>query len=268
MVLQCACGAPTVVAIDRMTSEHRNEASPRAFIIPFAVFMLLLELIGRLRIENALLPWWRQFPEHWGYPLQVLVCAGLLWGFRKHYPRISFRGAGLGVAMGGVGILIWLLPVLVFEGLNLGEREVPSWLSSLGFQSRREGFNPTVFGTEISGGMFFLIVALRFVRMVLIVSLVEEIFWRGFLMRWITAGSDQWAQLPFNRCNQRSLWLTALAFAAAHAGPDFLVSLIYGALAGWVAIRTGNLWAVVIMHMTANALLGIFIMQTGWWGLW
>ena len=62
--------------------------------------------------------------------------------------------------------------------------------------------------------------------------------------------------------------MTALAFALVHLGPDFAVALVYGALTGWVSIKTGNMWAAVIMHAVANLSLGLFIISTQWWGLW
>lgn len=237
-----------------------------AYVGPFAVFMLLLEVIRRFRIENGELPWWRQFPEHWGYPLQVLVCFALLWICRKAYPALSSKGLFMGMIAGIGGIAIWLLPPVLYEWNGIGGEE--SWLSYIGFAPRLKGFNPNVFGEEGNGLQFSILIFLRFLRLIVVVSLVEEIFWRGFLMRWISHGGVRWANLPIQQCSLRSVFLTAGAFAAVHAGPDCLVAFIYGLLAGWVALRTGNLWAVVTMHMTANLCLGIFIMKTGWFGLW
>lgn len=237
-----------------------------AFVGPFLVFMVLLEVVRFFRIENSELPWWRQFPEHWGYPLQVLVGLLLIWFWRKHYPALSAKGVVTGVGAGLVGIAVWLLPPLVHHWTGAGA-SVP-WLSHLGFQTRLDGFDPGVFGESASPLLIVAVVGLRFIRLVLLVSLVEEIFWRGFLMRWITEQSGGWWKFPLEKCSHLSVWLTGGAFALAHAGPDTAVAFLYGLLAGWVAVKTGNLWAVVVMHMTANLTLGLFIMRTEWWGLW
>lgn len=237
-----------------------------AYTGPFVVFMLLLEVIRSFRIENGELPWWRQFPEHWGFPLQVFVCFALLWICRKSYPAFSAKGLWTGVIAGVGGIVIWLLPPVLYEWGGIGGEG--SWLDYLGVTARLEGFNPYVFGGDNTGLPFYILIFLRFLRLVIIVSLVEEIFWRGFLMRWISQSDVRWIDLPLQKCSIRSVFLTAGAFAVVHAGPDCLVAFIYGLLAGWVALRSGNLWAVVVMHMTANLCLGVFIMKTGWFGLW
>lgn len=242
-----------------------RQSQPAAYIAPFAAFMVLLEIVRRVRIENSALPWWREFPEHWGYPLQVAVCLVLLAFWWRRYPALSSRGFGLGIAAGAFGIVVWLIPPVLHHFTGWGER-IP-WLEHFGFQERLEGFDPGVFAETAPPWVTVLVVVLRFVRLVLVVSLVEEIFWRGFLMRWITQPSD-WNAVSLRACSVISVWATAGAFALAHAGPDLFVAFFYGALAGWVTIRTDNLWAVVVMHMTANLLLGAFIMATGWWGLW
>tara|TARA_R110000850_G_scaffold54619_2_gene130007 strand:+ start:902 stop:1684 length:783 start_codon:yes stop_codon:yes gene_type:complete len=245
-----------------------RHSSAAAFIGPFAVFMVLQQIIQWARSDEEGAPWWLSHPEHWGYPLQALVCLTLVWCWRKHYPRFSWKGTGLAFIMGLIGISLWLLPPLIHTWTGLGSEESLPWLKWLGFQPRLEGFNPHLFGEAASPPLLWTIIGLRFLRLVLAVALVEEIFWRGFLMRWLADPEKGWEQQPIGKYNALPFWLTSLAFALAHLGPDFAVALIYGSLAGWVTIHTRNLWAVVIMHSTANLALGLFIMNTGWWGLW
>lgn len=255
------------MATDSSSILSRMRQSPAAaFVAPFAVFMVMLEGIRLFRIENSALPWWQQYPEHWGYPLQVFVGLGLIWFWRRRYPAFSLSGMGWGIGAGLLGIAVWLLPPVLHDLTGWGDSV--TWLSRFGFEERLDGFDPGVFGEEAPGWVTGVVVLMRFLRLVVIVSLVEEIFWRGFLMRWISDPGGDWSEFSLKKCTLRSLWITAGAFALAHAGPDLFVAVFYGALAGWVTIRTGNLWAVVAMHMTANLVLGIFIMSTGWWGLW
>jgi len=242
-------------------------ASAAAYTVPFVVFLLLLEGIRFVRVDNSLLPWWRQFPEHWGYPLQAIVCLALLLWWYRRYPAPAWRGAGLATAMGIAGIAVWLLPPVLHAISGIGERS--PFLALLGFQARLEGFDPGAVVDE--GTPAFLpaaILAMRFLRLVVVVPLVEEFFWRGFLMRFLSDRSVDWRDLPLEQCDGRGIWLTALAFAAAHWGPDFFVALVFGLLVGWVVRRTGNLWAAVLMHAVANLSLGLFILASGWWGLW
>lgn len=239
-----------------------------AFVAPFAFFMISLQLIQWIRSEGEGLPWWRTHPEHWGYPLQAILCLALVFSFRKFYPRFSFRGFGLGTALGVVGILLWLGPPIVHHFTGLGSEEKLPWLSWLGFQPRTEGFDPWAFGADTSPALLVGILAFRILRLVVAVPLLEEIFWRGFLMRWLIPSKEGWENLPIGTYDKQAFWFTAVAFALAHAGPDFFVALLFGALAGWVTVKTKNLWAVVWMHAVANLLLGLFILGTKWWGLW
>ncbi|MDF1825953.1 MAG: CAAX prenyl protease-related protein [Verrucomicrobiales bacterium] len=239
-----------------------------ALVVPFGFFMVSLQLIQWIRTEGEGLPWWQSHPEHWGYPLQAVICIAMVIWWRRTYPPFSRRGIGLGIIMGALGIGIWLLPPAIHHLTGLGSTDLLPWLSYLGFQPRLEGFNPYAFGAGQSALLLWTIIGMRFLRLVVAVSLVEEIFWRGFLMRWLIPAKEGWLNLSIGTYDKQAFWFTSIAFALVHAGPDLFVALIFGMLAGWVTIRTKNLWAVVMMHATANLLLGIFIMLTKWWGLW
>ncbi len=238
-----------------------------AYVVPFAVFMLLLEAVGMVKIENRLLPWWQRLPEHWIYPLQTFVCLALLWIWRRRYPPLRLVGWPWAVFAGVLGIVLWLLPPALHHLVGWGGPD--SWLGRLGFTERTEGFDPFAFAGGASQEPWSrLVLPLRLLRLVVVVPLVEEIFWRGFLMPALSDRQGPWHSLPLAQCDRRSLFLVALAFALAHWGPDFLPALAYGLIGGWVALRTGSLWCVVLMHAVSNAILAIFILATGWWGLW
>lgn len=239
-----------------------------ALVVPFGFSMVSLQLIQWIRTEGDDLPWWQTHPEHWGYPLQAIICIAMVIWWRKAYPSFSRKGIWPAVAMGVVGIAIWLLPPVIHHFTGWGSKDSLPWLSYLGFQPRLEGFNPYAFGEGQSAALVWSIVAMRFVRLVIAVSLVEEIFWRGFLMRWLIPAKEGWENLPVGTFEKQAFWFTSIAFALAHAGPDIVVALIFGTLAGWITVKYENLWAAVAMHASANLILGIFIMLTKWWGLW
>ena len=56
-----------------------------AHVGPLVAFMLLSMVPGWFRVENSALPWYVQQPEHWWYPVQTLLCGGLLIWWRQHY---------------------------------------------------------------------------------------------------------------------------------------------------------------------------------------
>jgi CAAX prenyl protease-like protein len=109
---------------------------------------------------------------------------------------------------------------------------------------------------------------LRFLRAVVVVALVEEIFWRGFLMRFVIDWEgDCWRQ-PFGRAHWKSYLLVTGLFVIAHSPVDYAGAFAYGSLTYLLCIWSKNLGACVVMHAVANFLMGIYIMVYGKFGLW
>jgi len=155
----------------------------RAHVMPLAVFMgflLLRDALGYFGLTNASesAPWWQRQPELWLYPLQTLVTLAVLASCRKHWHLRPLRGAGLAVLLGILGIAIWIAPGFLARSLNLN---LPV-LSYFGLKSRTHGFDPGLL-LDSGSGLYWAVIALRFLRLVVVVPLAEELFWRGFLMR-------------------------------------------------------------------------------------
>lgn len=241
----------------------------RAHVMPFALFMALLLLLqftsSMWQWDHPASPWWRRWPEQWVYPLQCVVCMGYL---VRHWRYYEFdwnqRWTVVGVIAGAIGIGVWLLPTTLYDAWQLsGETE--GWKKWIGIQSRTDGFDPNVFQTPLAYGFSL---GMRFFRAVVVVALMEEIFWRGYLMRYLAdRDGDYWKQ-PFGRHHMVSLFGSTLLFALAHAPVDYAGALVYGLLTYGLCVWSKNLGACVIMHATANFLMGCYIMAYGKYGLW
>ncbi len=220
----------------------------KAYLAPFVVFMLLLavgELVGKIFDGSA---WWvAATPRYWVFPLQTLSCGALLAFYWQHYRLRPPSQIGLTIGIAIAVFLIWIAP--------------QRWL---GFAPRLIGFEPDFFGPN--GWPYAANLGLRFLRLVVVVPLLEEIFWRGFLLRYLIR--DDFADVPFGSFSWYSFAGVSLFFALAHAGPDFVPALITGALYNLIAVRTRNLSACVLAHAITNLLLGIYILRTVQWGFW
>ena len=108
---------------------------------------------------------------------------------------------------------------------------------------------------------------LRFFRAVVVVALVEELFWRGYLMRLMVNLDHPW-KVPFGTHSWKAYWMTTLCFMAVHQPVDYCGAFIYGSLAYLLAVWRKNLCAVIVMHAAANALLGWAALAWGKYGLW
>jgi uncharacterized protein len=216
-----------------------------AYAAPMLLFVLLLGVGSALKTLGA--PFWLGAPEFWIYPLQTLLCALLLIYFRRNYELWRLRQPTFALAIGLLVFFLWIAPQ-----------------QFLGFPPRVVGFNPDVLAS--APVLYWTTLVLRFLRLVLIVPLLEEIFWRGFLLRYLIAENFQ--SVPFGTFSWRSFLVVTLGFGLSHSMADWPAALVTGALYNLVAYRTKNLSACVLAHALTNFALGLWIVATKQWGFW
>jgi len=241
----------------------------RAHVVPFAVFMgfmLVLELVRALiGWDHPHAPWWRRDPAHFIYPVQTLVVLALVFHYRRSFAfEWSWKWSLVAVPAGGLGILLWLLPTMAYDFMGMTGKP-DGILKWLGVDARADGFDPSVFENPAA---WWTAVLLRFLRAVVVVAFVEEIFWRGFLMRFVHDWEGDYWKQPFGRASWRSYLIVTGLFMLAHAPVDYAGAFVYGSLTWLLCVRSRNLGACVVMHAVANLLMGLYIMHTGKFGLW
>ncbi len=69
---------------------------------------------------------------------------------------------------------------------------------------------------------YWLSVALRFLRLVVVVPVMEEIFWRAFVLRFVI--SERFERVPSGEFTWLSFWMVTLAFTFSHSRPDWLAA--------------------------------------------
>jgi len=260
-----------------------------AHVIPFAAFMLFLSLemvlsaIG-FKTDNPYQgEWYQYYTKQWIFPLQSVVCMGIILFFWKHYNFRPIKGWVFGLVIGTIGIIIWVLPSILYSPLGVADwpsvslsfplilSDTPVW-SLFGLADRPEGFDPTEWLDEDRIGhhpfWYSFAIFMRFFRMVVVVALVEEIFWRGFLLRYLVNTDKPFWKTAFGTYKVRAFWIVVGLFMLAHAPEDWLGAIVFCVLVNWVAIRTKSLLACVLCHAVANLLLGIYVMATQNWGFW
>ena len=216
-----------------------------AFLLPMAIFITLLTLTGALRKIGG--GFWLASPEYWVFPAQTIVCgAVLVWFWRAYefHPPARLPSA---IAIGLLVFALWIAPQQLF-----------------GFAPRLAGFDPEAFAGHTV--LSWLTVIFRFLRLVVVVPLVEEIFWRGFLLRYLI--DEKFSRVPVGTFSWLSFTAVTLGFGFAHSPADWIAALIAGGLYNYVAYRTRSLASCVLAHAITNLCLGVWIMATRQWGFW
>ena len=107
--------------------------------------------------------------------------------------------------------------------------------------------------------------ALRAVRAVVIVPIVEELFWRAWLMRWIISADFQ--TVPLGTYQGRAFWIVAILFASEH-GSYWEVGLIAGIIYNWWMVRSKSLGDLILAHAITNGCLSAYVIAAGKWEYW
>jgi CAAX prenyl protease-like protein len=211
-------------------------------ILPFAAYLFFIvagDVLERLGVAASSLLWL--------YPLKIAAVALLLALFWRRYEelrpfRLSSTQALTALAIGVLVLVLWV-------SLDAG------WMI-IGSPS---GFDP-----HRQGRIDWLLVAIRIVGAALVVPVMEELFWRSFLMRWIVAPnfeSVEPSQLGF-----KSFIITVLLFGFEHN--LWLAGIVAGAAYSLLYMRHRTLWSPILAHAVTNGLLGLWVVRTGNWSYW
>jgi len=212
-------------------------------IAPFALFMALLALRGALPADVG-------FDARWIYGLTVLLVGALLVAFWREYGELARQNAPSGgevvlaVVVGAV--VCWLWVQLDAPWMRLGEPTA--------------SFTPL----DVDGRLVWPLIAVRWIGAALVVPVMEELFWRSFIMRWIQ--SPVFQVVDPRRVGLKAIVLSTFVFTLAHT--LWLAAVVAGLAYAWLYRRTGKLWVPVIAHAVTNGALGVWVVMTGRWAFW
>jgi uncharacterized protein len=216
-----------------------------ARIAPFTLFMALLALRGAAPADGS----WGIDPR-WIYGATVLLVGALLAVFWREYGELArqtlpdAREVLLAVSVGVAVFGLWIL--LDAQWMTLGETSA--------------GFVPLT----AAGALDWPLVVVRWVGAALLVPVMEELFWRSFLMRWIE--QPVFEGVDPQRVGLKAVVLSTFVFTLAHT--LWLAAVVAGLAYAWLYVRSGKLWLPVIAHAVTNGSLGVWVVATGNWQFW
>ena len=234
MTLATAPAAPSPTA-------SPQDARTVAWVGPFAVFMLWLAVDKWIPLANPT----REIVR------DVVLIAAILLLSRDVIPRSAAHWMG-SIALGLAVFLLWIAP----------DALVPGWREHALFQNGITGrLKTSIPPAELTP----LMLVLRTMRAALIVPIVEELFWRGWLPRWLQ--DTRFERIPLGTYTTFAFLTTAALFALEH-GPFWEVGLVCGLLYNWWMRRTRSLGDLMVTHAVTNLALSLYVIATGRWTLW
>lgn len=169
---------------------------------------------------------------------RVLSVAGVLWHFRRRYPiALARQGWTTAVVFGVVAFALWI-------GLHrLGA--------------------PRAAAAPLSAPAGGLWLAIRIAESVCIAPLAEELAFRGYLMRRLTA--EEFESVDPGQVSLIGWTISALVFGVLH--DRWLAATLAGVLYGFAYMRRGRLIDCILAHALTNLLLIVLALATGDWSL-
>ncbi len=209
------------------------------YVIPFALFLLLTVPIQFFPVLSPFL-----------YITKTIIVGALLWFWRHEYaadisPGLSFCEWLTAFFCGLLALVIWIVP----EG----------HLFQVGQNS---GFDP--YALSGSKAVAIGLIAVRLIGAAVVVPVMEELFWRSFLMRYLI--NPDFRSVPVGAFTWFSFMGVAIMFGLEHH--RVVVGIIVGLLYNLLLIRQKKLKGAILAHGVTNLGLGIYVLLTGSWMFW
>ena len=223
------------------------------YVAPMAVYMAFLLAQSNANLIGL-------------YPVKIFAVAGTLWLFRKHYTELQPGFSWIAVGIGLVAIVVWIAGDSFYPKVDELMFRSENWLSQLMHSPPPKTvalpvFDPTLIQPALDRWLF---IVGRVAGAVLVVPVMEELFWRAFLIRWLD--NEDFRAVPVGVFSWRAFAITVALFGAEHN--QWLAGLICGALYNWLLRRTRSVTACVIAHAVSNAALAAWVLAHGDWKFW
>lgn len=189
----------------------------------------------------------------WEYPFRFLVLAAVLWLCSRHVVSLAVKSWLGSIGVGVAVFVIWVAPDLLWPGYR------SHWI----FENHLTGEVASSFPEQYRDSVLALV--FRCARAAILVPIIEEIFWRSWLMRWLI--KPNFESVPLGTYQSQAFWITAVLFAVEH-GSFWEVGLIAGVIYNLWMIRTRSLGDCILAHAVTNGILSAYVIAGGHWQYW
>lgn len=222
-----------------------NDVPAWAYVLPFAVFLAGTQFEGQAENEDGTL-----IGERYAAIYCVKILAVILAmiisrkAWRDLRPLPGIPTIVLSIVLGAFVTVFWI----GLDGLY------PPLPESLG---KRSAFDPTTLESPTK----WLFLIFRTLGLVAIVPIIEELFMRDFILRYVT--DPNWQKIQPWAFNSTAAVVSLALFVAGH--PEWFPALLCGVIWLWLLHQSRSVSALVISHAVANLGLGVYSVVTGDW---
>ena len=230
---------PTVVEqapiVERAACGRGRSSLPVAFLLPFLLSIATAMLVGLVTVNS-----------NFTAAAQMIAGGGVLLWFRDSYGEpLLRRWSWTAVGVGAGVCLFWIAASGLTPGVGSDSSE-PAWMHL-----------PT--GWRLAGGLFWLGNAC------LIVPIVEELAFRGYLLRRLQ--SIHFEAVRPDQFTWKGLVVSSVLFGLLHPS-HLLGGVVAGMAYAFVLAHRGRISDAIVAHATTNALLAAYVWSTGDWQAW
>jgi len=221
---------------------HTHEGAVLPRVLPFATFIafiIIADVLERYGTSSS--------PLRWLYPAKAALVLAMLLVWCKHYPELRARPARRDLLEATVaGTIVFML-----------------WIT-LDAHWMRSGTLRAFDAVGDDAIIDWPLVAARAAGAVLVVPVMEELFWRSFILRWLR--QREFLSLRPSRAGARAATISVLLFGVEHN--LWLAGIVAGLAYTLLYMRSETLWTPILGHAVTNGLLAIWVIATGSWTYW
>lgn len=244
----CAVALGAVWVSQQLRWFARDPNAPRGKVInPSAPFLLPLLAVVATALATGL------FVDQldYFYPLRVVVGLLVIAWYRQDYVDALRRH------LSGRKFFSW-------PAVGIGVAVYVLWIGIAALTGPYESEAPPEALFELATPLVVVWVIGRVLGSVLVVPVVEELAFRGFLLRRLVA--SDFRNVPYGEWHWPAVLISSLAFAAVHQ--EWIGGFAAGVLYAYAQKRRGLLSDAIVAHVVTNALIAIQVLGAGHWSLW
>lgn len=184
------------------------------------------------------------------YPVKALSTGALILMFRRSYTELNWQDLGklsdslLSLAVGITVFILWIQ--MAWPWARIGASS---------------GYNPTLVSENFT---HYLLIISRMFGAVLIVPIMEELFWRSWLLRYLV--SQDFQSVELGKFTLPSFLVGTIMFGLEHN--LWVAGVMAGACYNILLYRTRSIVQCILAHAITNLILGLYVLQTGRWEFW